>query len=223
MSAPIDEAFAGLDEVWVWPGPPSGNDVAVTRLGLRDDDGRVEIVSYRQRAVGGVAHRMRGVGAWQRHDVGELKMPVHTGDSRSFDARPRSGDVRGRWAIGGRFDVGELHGASAIASRGRPPRSVEDWRDVASSALDVGRSLMRFARGDRSALDVEPVPPLGEAIESPLTALDGWLTAHQHLTRDGDESWRLVVDPGKPAPASTGLAFVIAGLGLVHLPQLIYR
>lgn len=128
MTAPIDEPFAGLDEVWVWPATDPTDAVAVTRIGDREAD---------------------------------------------------------------RY---------------------------------LGRALVRFARGDRGALAAVPVPPLGDEVASPLTALDGWLTAVQHraTSRGTSEAWQLVLDASRPEPASRGLAVVIAALGLVHHPQLVY-
>jgi len=227
VTAPIDEPFAGLDEVWVWPATDPTDAVAVTQIGDREADrylGRVAIVSWSPRLVGGVAHRMEGVGAWARHRLGELGLPRFASDSQRFDARPRSGGARGRWTAAGRFEVGDRCEASAVASRGRPPQTTDDWRDVAAGAVDLGRALVRFARGDRGALAAVPVPPLGDEVASPLTALDGWLTAVQHraTARGTAEAWQLVLDPSRPEPASRGLAVVIAALGLVHHPQLVY-
>lgn len=231
--APIDQPFRGLDEVWVWPAPQPQDAVAVTAIGgVGGVEDRVAIVSWVPRLIGGVAHRIEGRGAWAGHDLGELGLPRFASDSRPFDARPCSGDARGRWTAGGRFEVGDVSEASAVASRGRPPRTTDGWRDVAGRAVALGRSLAHAVRGDRAALDAldgPPVPPLGDEVDSPLTALGGWLTAVQHHKAAGPgassgptESWQLVLDASRPAPASPGLAVVIAALGLVHHPQLVY-
>jgi len=72
--------------------------------------------------------------------------------------------------------------------------------------------------------DAVAVTRIGDEVAAPLTALDGWLTAVQHraTSRGTSEAWQLVLDASRPEPASRGLAVVIAALGLVHHPQLVY-
>lgn len=234
----VDDALAELvagGEAWAWAVPHPDDPVpaehpVVTRIGARRGgrlDGYVALSTTRRRVLDHARHLLEGAGPWRGTSLGSLGIPHTETGTPGGRATVSSGGLAGSWNAAGRLQVGDHRELSALATRGAPPTAAVDLRGAADLAIGIGKALVRRARGDRDALDgLDAVPPpsYGAVVDVPLAAFDGWLTASQHLAEGPDgtvESWRLDLDAAVVAPASPGVALVLAAVALVHHPRLL--
>lgn len=234
----LDDAVAELvaaGEAWTWAvphpdDPEPGRHPVVSRLGRRRSDrfvGHLALCTTKRRVLDHARHLLDGEGPWRGTSLGSLGIPHTETGTPGGQATVASGGVSGSWNAAGRLQVGDHRELSALATRGSPPTATVGPRGAADLAIGFGKALVRRARGDRDALagfDTVPPPPAGTAIEVPLVAFDGWLTATQHLADGPDgpvEAWRLDLDRAVAAPTSPGVALVLAAVALVHHPSLL--
>ncbi|MFP5322094.1 MAG: hypothetical protein ACLGIC_09625 [Acidimicrobiia bacterium] len=230
---PVDEVVADLvdaGEAWIWTlphpdDPESPGDATVTRIGGRKGQrlaARLAITTKRA-LIDSNKTNLAGVGPWRRAKVGTVMLPFVDPTMPRAWATARSGRVEARWTGSGRLEVGDRKDVTTLATRGITPTSPSDLRDVAGSVVDLGRALVRRAKGDRDALEVERRPRFGTPIAEPLPAFGGWMVAtqHRHDSADGpSEAWHVALGGDGEAPPSPGLALVLAAFALVHQPKL---
>ncbi len=231
--------FDGLDEVWIWPVPhpddpePKDAEHLVTRIGDRVDGalvGRAEVRTTPGRILGGLRHRLVGLGPWRDADLGSLDIPTNDRKLAPSHAWLTVDGVRGRWTASGTFRLGDHDEVTRLASRGRPTTAARDVRAVGANAVDLGRRYLRYLRV-LGGHQIEPTPGLriGDPVDGELVAGGGWLVATQHRspietpTGGGDiETWQVRIDRDR-AVGPVGLGVGLAALALVHHPLLAHQ